>query len=269
MDKRLGKVNWGKGNSRLRTSEANWKKVYSWNASSASKRAPVRRRVFVASLADWLDPEVPAEWLADLLKLVMECKHLDFLLLTKRPELFRDRIEAAFCSIGPAFDQYTPIEEREDWERSDSGKLHLWLVKWKYGVSIPDNVWVGTSVEDQTRADERIPALIKIPANVRFLSCEPLLEPVHIEPYLLTSAAKMAHNSQFVGNPSNTDKVHWVIAGGESGPEARAVDPDWIRSLRDQCDEWGTAFFFKQWGGLNKKLSGRELDGRIWAERPF
>jgi protein gp37 len=111
---------------------------------------------------------------------------------------------------------------------------------------LPPHIWIGTSVENQKFADKRIPVLTQINAGVRFLSCEPLLGPVW---------------NTLVG-------IHWVIVGGESGPKARQMHPDWARSLRDQCVEAGVPFFFKQWGGVNKKKAGRLLDGREWNHIP-
>lgn len=110
----------------------------------------------------------------------------------------------------------------------------------------PKNIWMGTSVEN---ADYlvRIRALQSVPAKLRFLSVEPLLGPI---PRLPLS------------------KIHWVIVGGESGPGSRAMDPDWVRSIRDQCQAKSVPFFFKQWGGTNKKKTGRILDGRTWDEMP-
>jgi protein gp37 len=110
----------------------------------------------------------------------------------------------------------------------------------------PSNVWLGVSIESADQYN-RIADLASIPAAVRFLSCEPLLGPLPAIPL------------------SNID---WVIAGGESGPNARPVAPDWIRDLRDQCVEARTPFFFKQWGGRRAKSGGRELDGRLWDEMP-
>ena len=87
----------------------------------------------------------------------------------------------------------------------------------------------------------------EVPAHVRFLSCEPLIGPI---PHLPLKG------------------IHWVIVGGESGPKARPTAVEWVRSIRDQCLEAGVAFFFKQWGGVNKKAAGRVLDGRTWDEMP-
>jgi protein gp37 len=110
----------------------------------------------------------------------------------------------------------------------------------------PDNLWMGVSVESFDAVD-RIDHLRATPAAIRFLSCEPLLTAL-----------------------PNLDlaKVDWVIAGGESGPNARAMDPTWVADIRDQCEEAAVAFYFKQWGGRTPKANGRELDGRTWDEMP-
>jgi protein gp37 len=107
------------------------------------------------------------------------------------------------------------------------------------GYDILQNVWVGVSVEDQQTADERIPLLRHIPASVKFLSCEPLLG--HIDLINLRNGRSDAFNPGDAG-------INWVICGGESGPGARPMHPDWARSIRDQCAAAGVPFFFKQWG---------------------
>jgi protein gp37 len=111
----------------------------------------------------------------------------------------------------------------------------------------PPNVWMGVSVENADYTD-RIDHLRRTDAAIRFLSLEPLLGPI---------------------DRLNLDGIHWVITGGESGPGARPVDPAWVRSIRDECARSGTAFHFKQWGGVNKKKTGRLLDGRTWNEFPL
>ena len=118
------------------------------------------------------------------------------------------------------------------------------------------NVWLGTSVGDQRWADIRIPKLLQTPAAVRFLSCEPLLAPVDLSPWM----------SRLAGEKDPA--LHWMIVGGESGARARPMHPVWARSLRDQCLRAGVPFFFKQWGGRTPKAGGRELDGRTWDEMP-
>ena len=120
---------------------------------------------------------------------------------------------------------------------------------WAKSHGWPEHVWAGTSVENQYWADRRIPVLAQIPAPLRFLSVEPLLKPVNLRPYLRS--------------------VHWVIVGGESGPKARPMQPEWVRQIRDDCLAEGTPFFFKQWGGRTSKAGGRELDGEIWDQVPM
>jgi len=110
----------------------------------------------------------------------------------------------------------------------------------------PANVWMGTSVENADYV-HRIHSLTQISAVVRFLSLEPLLGPIPRLP--LTG-------------------IHWVIVGGESGPAARPIEPKWVLQIRNRCLDRNVPFFFKQWGGVNKSLAGRELDGRIWGEMP-
>lgn len=109
------------------------------------------------------------------------------------------------------------------------------------------HVWLGVSVEDRRFGLPRIEKLREVPAAVRFLSIEPLLEDL---------------------GELDLRGIHWVIVGGESGPCARPMHPDWVRSIRDQCAAAKVPFFFKQWGGVNKKLAGRTLDGRTWDEMP-
>jgi protein gp37 len=113
-------------------------------------------------------------------------------------------------------------------------------------ITWPANVWMGVSVEDD-RYTFRADHLRETGAHVRFLSCEPLLGPL----------------------PSlDLEGIDWVIAGGESGRNARPMDAGWVRELRDHCIQSGVAFFFKQWGGRTPKANGRELDGRVWDEKP-
>jgi protein gp37 len=110
----------------------------------------------------------------------------------------------------------------------------------------PPNLWMGVSVED-SKALFRVDDLRAAPAAVRFLSCEPLLGPL--------------------GRLDLTG-ISWVIAGGESGPDYRPLDPAWVTAIRDQCVSSQVPFFFKQWGGRTPKAGGRELDGRAWSEMP-
>lgn len=124
-------------------------------------------------------------------------------------------------------------------------KRHERLVELAPLLPWPDNVWMGVSVESQKYA-HRVDYLRQVPAKVRFLSCEPLLGPLELD---LTG-------------------IHWVITGGESGLKHRPIKEEWVRSIRDQCQEEGVAFFHKQWGGVRPKSNGRVLDGKTWDEMP-
>lgn len=216
-------VKWGPGAPRRRTAVANWKKPLTWDRKAA--RTGERPRVFCGSLMDWLDPEVPAQWRKDLLDLVGETPHLVWQQLTKRPELWR-RLVGEAADAGSAF-----------------------AARWLDGHA-PPNVWAGTTVEDQRRAVERIPQLLEIPAETRFLSVEPLLEPI----------------------APDLRGIDLVIVGGESGPGARAFDIAWARDLRDRCRDAGVSFFMKQCGRRPME-NGRPLEmkhdhGGDWDEWP-
>ncbi|MCA1036595.1 phage Gp37/Gp68 family protein [Bacillus infantis] len=113
-------------------------------------------------------------------------------------------------------------------------------------LNYTSNIWMGTSVENE-KVTKRIDLLKQVPAKLRFLSCEPLLGPL---------------------DNLSLDGIHWVIVGGESGPGARPMEESWVRSIRDQCQDQEVAFFFKQWGGVQKHRFGRELDNRTYDEYP-
>lgn len=236
--KRVGQPVWGPKSDRRFFGEQHWSAPLGWNRKAAS--ASERPRVFCASMADVFEDRDELEpWRRKLWALIEETPHLDWLLLTKRP--------------------------------SNVSRLAGWSRDW------PGNVWLGTTVELQKRADELLPYLAAIPAKVRFISAEPLLGPLDLEPYLGSS-------------------IDWLITGGESGPKARPASPTWFRSLLTQCMENDVAFHFKQWGdwapgnGINlpqrkvlreqvaadgtrmvrvgKKVAGRDLDGAEWDQLP-
>lgn len=263
--KQLGE--WGPGKPRVLASDSMWRQPLKWNEQAAldqenwtravdaragdSGLKPTRPRVFCASLADWLDDEVPIEWLVRLLQLIHDTPHLDWLLLTKRPQNWENRITSSLAEAEGI---------NGDWpSRDPKSPLGMMLNDWIAG-NPPDNVWMGTTVEDQQRADERIPALLSIPAKVRFLSCEPLLGPVDLEEVALGDICdccghpvKVSPFNGYTGCHGDCDgptmgRIHWVICGGESGPDARPMHPEWALSLRDQCVYHDVPFFFKQWG---------------------
>lgn len=222
---------WGKGKPRKRTSAANWKKPLAWNRKA--KEEGTRPRVFCASLADVFDAEVSEDWRDDLWELICECDGLDWLLLTKRPQ---------------------NVYEMVPYRWLDGG--------W------PIHIWLGTTVEDQRRANERIPALLEYGAPVSFLSCEPLLGPVDLSvvPANLPGA-KDDYFNPLTGHgyrdiqmremqpDAKYHRIDWVICGGESGSHARPMLPGWAVSLRDQCVESGVPYLFKQWGEWGPVLS--------------
>ena len=222
-----------------------WRDARRLNRKAAAEG--VRYRMF-PSMIDWLDT-MPAgivdqdgTWLdpravlAEFLGVISHCRHLYWLLLTKRPELWRQRLESILN---------LPIAEGPIGVLQASG-IAL-AAAWLNGAE-PANVWIGTTVEDQARADQRIPHLLDIPARVRFLSCEPLLGPVKLpEVALHRWISDGTTTAEYLG-----PRIHWVISGGESGPGARPMYSDWARSLRDQCAAAGVAFFMKQMGGVRK-----------------
>ncbi|MBX6315084.1 MAG: DUF5131 family protein [Isosphaeraceae bacterium] len=211
---------WGPHGTRVAASESQWAQPRAWDREAA--RTGVRRRVFCASMADWLEdwrgPMVGAPTMdavrARLLDLIRETPHLDWLLLTKRPENFASLV----CrSLIAAADEQTIA-----WGL-------LWL-----GGEAPANVWVLATVESQKVARARLEALMSIPARVRGLSVEPLLGPVH-----LAEAC-----------PDWATRLHWVIVGGESGRgrTIRTCDVTWVRSVLSQCQATHMACFVKQLG---------------------
>jgi protein gp37 len=245
---------WGAHAERKRTSETYWRQPLKWN--SEARKAGVRPRVFCASMADVFDNKAPEAWRHDLWSLIHATPHLDWLLLTKRPQNIAKML---------------PDE--------NTHPLPVWGAVWP-------NVWLGTTVENQAEADRRIPHLLAVPAAKRFLSCEPLLGPVNLESWLAPEKAcqscddgegygnrcsrkdipreeqcswnravqHVVEHGPFAedGEPASISchvvTIDWVICGGESGPGARPMNPKWARSLRDQCADAGVPFFFKQWG---------------------
>lgn len=189
-----------------------------------------RRRIFSLSLGDWLDPEVPVEWLAEMLWTIDACRDVEWILCTKRPERWSERIQAA-------------VMVTEDADESLVGR-------WLEGEH-PHNVTLLASVENQEQADRRIPALLRIPAARRGLSLEPLLGPVDI---FAESVEWFYEGWENEGRSPKKRGIDWLIIGGESGPKARPCDIEWIRSLVKQGQTAGVATFVKQ-------LGSRSIDG--------
>lgn len=211
MDKRWHKVQWGAGKPRSRTSDANWRTPLFWESQheAFALMHGRRRRVFCASLSDVFDNEAPPQWRGDLWALVKATPHLDWLILTKRIGNVR--------GMAPA-------------------------------EGLPPNVWLGATIVNQEEYDRDAHKLLAVPASVRFLSVEPMLEPIRAAPSI--------------------GAFDWVIVGGESGKAARPIEREWIDSLHDQCAWFGVPFFFKQWGGPTATAGGCELAGAEVKEWP-
>lgn len=304
-------INWGPGAPRRRTSEANWHQPLKWNLQAA--RLGIRYRVFCASLADVFDNEVPPEWRADLFALIARTPHLDWLILTKRignvSKFYAEMKQLADEEEMSIPSYLLAMHDQSDYWEKQGGVFPAWPLP---------NVWLGATIVNQAEADRDIPKLLAVPAAKRFLSMEPLLGQVDITPFLW--GKNEAIDTICQNCPRNADcecgyhtrkamkmaAIDWVIVGGESGPGARPMHPDWARSLRDQCQAAGVPFLFKQWGEwapvsgvcsrensafadtkspyiwrekplgqsvirlgrIGKKAAGRLLDGRIWDEVP-
>lgn len=243
MDKRYGRVKWGKGNLRQRTSATYWKQPLKWNHQAEYDHVkwqdgvtdfpePSPPRIF-PSLCDPFDEEVPIDWLADFLDLIRGTPNLDWLILTKRPQNIIERI-----------DWITNKEIHKN--PSDENSLREWLVTWTCSDA-PKNLWLGVSCENQATADERIPLLLQIPAKVRFVSYEPALSVVDFKK-LLRCPRDHNGDGDCDFHKQGCPQIHQVIVGGESGPHARPCNLDWIRSTVRQCREAGCCCFVKQLG---------------------
>ncbi|WP_020178051.1 phage Gp37/Gp68 family protein [Methylopila sp. M107] len=207
------------------------------------------RMIFVGSMTDLFADFVTDAMLDRIFAVMALTPRHTYQLLTKRPERMRNYVTGILGPRATTWWNATvphPTGLSPLYDLIDVGCL---------GRPLP-NVWIGTSVEDQRRADERIPILLDTPAAVRWLSSEPLLGPVDLRridlrrseikgAYGLIDSLCRRHDGAYVGSPALLD---WVVAGGESGPGARPMHPDWARSLRDQCAAAGVPFLFKQWG---------------------
>lgn len=173
---------------------------------------------------DWLDPEAPVELLAKFLGLIHATPNIRWLLLTKRPDNFRDRVHQCVKD--------GPIRSIDEWASN-----------WLYGDA-PSNVWVGNSASNQPEADERIPALLRIPAAGRFLCLDPLVGSVDV---FSDQTGELLHVS---GDEYNPGRIDWVIISGDTGPDARPCNVDWIRSLVGQCKAAGVPCWVERLGAV-------------------
>jgi len=205
------------------------------------------RMIFVCAHADLFHEKVPDEWIDRIFAVMALCPQHTFQVLTKRADRMRSYLADSNMHFRVAM---TDVNMR----------LQGHSVETMYRALPLRNVWLGVSVEDQKRANERIPDLLATPAAVRWLSCEPLLGPIKID---LLPDYRHARDCAYVttDGPAGctcsaaSGGIDWVVAGGESGPGARPMHPDWARSLRDQCTAAGVPFLFKQWGEWTPKGS--------------
>lgn len=275
------------------------------------------RMIFVNSMSDLFHPAVPFETIAGIFGMMAAASWHTFQVLTKRPERaveFFDWLEAhpdrsnfdtrrlQSTYPGAAWQPFLLAQAAVDLLPDQGAGLKVDL---KGQWPLP-NLWLGVNVEDQATADERIPLLLDTPAAVRWISAEPLLGPVALRPFLQRGdhelremdpmAAAMLSQAEEKGSAWVRPGIDWVVVGGESGPGARPMHPDWPRSIRDQCQADRVPFLFKQWGEwlpvlgqsegvpirgkkhsfedgtfvgwVGKKSSGRRLDGRTWDQYP-
>ena len=239
--KRMGHRLWGTDSPRRFFGDLHWREPLKWNEEA--RVSGQRQRVFCASMADVFERRADLNpQRLRLWELIENTPSLDWLLLTKRPQNIK---------------RFVP-----------------------WGTDWPTNVWLGTTVENQTIAEKRLPFLLSNPATVRFLSCEPLLGALNLRHWLKRDGFY---------------PIDWIIAGGESGGASRPMHPDWVTDLLHQCQQSDVPFHFKQWGHwvpaeiqgtararkielvnerpvemvrLGKKLAGRILEGTTWNEVP-
>lgn len=242
------------------------------------------RRIFVDSMSDLFHEDVDDDFIDQVFAVMALTPWHTYQVLTKRPERLVEYMTKLVQGpwAGRAFRDGQPdtdvhwrvrnamvetflkcsgdlLNRASDWQQEHypdgDGLMREWPLP---------NVWLGVSVEDQRAADERIPLLLQTSAAVRFLSCEPLIGPVE-----LSDVSGWANPARWLGKRNlAADRISWVIAGGESGPNYRPMDIEWARSLRDQCAAAGVAFHFKQHGGRTHAAGGRLLDGRTHDEFP-
>lgn len=202
------------------------------------------RRVFVNSMSDLFHPAVPFDFLDRVFAVMAMCPQHTFIICTKRPERMREY-----------------LGEQESWSgrvlaiRQATGGYLAFAEDKTSPITFPlPNVWLGVTAENQSMADERIPSLLLVPAAKRFVSVEPMLGPMELRDWWLRASPSAAYNAGLITYqmPAWTrigcHVLDWVICGGETGPNARPMHPNWARGLRDQCEAAGVPFFFKQWG---------------------
>lgn len=256
------------------------------------------KRIFVCSMADLFHDDVPDSFIEEVFAIMSVANQHTFMVLTKRP----DRMLKWFTDNRSMFVAGAAQQLGHRWLLPDIPMREWWPLK---------NVWLGVTAENQEQADKRIPLLLQTPAAVRFVSVEPMIGAVDLTRVVYDRVIEIDALNGLCGwprahapFPDGAKKLNWIICGGETGPGARPLHPDWVRSLRDQCRAANVSFFFKQWGEwgqngpvtkdriiarpggyllsgdvlrnkgdmslyrIGKKNAGRLLDGRTWEEFP-
>jgi protein gp37 len=250
-------------------------------------RAP--KRIFVCDMSDLCHEDVPDSFLVRVWMTMHEAWWHTFQLLTKRPERLRDFARRWADLDGEIQDPRLVRGPEATREAHPSGRGQLfadflesmgslppgaayptfdWMEGPRWWPAMPPNVWVGTSVEDQRRADERVPPLLETPARVRFLSCEPLLGPVDLWHPAFSMCDLHGEPSGPRLSPDGRPAIGWVIVGGESGPNHRPSEVGWITGLVDQCREAGVPVFVKQDSGPRPGAQGR-IPPDVWRMKEF
>lgn len=258
------------------------------------------RTIFVCSMGDLFHESVPFEWIDKVMAIAAITPHT-YLILTKRPERMKEYFSQDLNSLVARWENtgyfIGVVDDNEDYFIHNIGYP---ITNSQMCSEFPlSNVWLGVTAENQQQADKRIPLLLQIPAAKRFVSVEPMLGPVGLrsiqsgnEEFINALIGMKKFSAQHVAvMPEKCSMLDWVIVGGETGPNVRPMQPDWVRSLRDQCQSAGVPFFFKSWGDylhesqicpsnnaakdmenhyykFGKKKAGHLLDGKQWRERP-
>lgn len=209
------------------------------------------RLVFVDSMSDLFHPAFDEKYIAKVFAIMDLASWHTYQVLTKRPERAAELLSSEDFRFHVGWAESQVLQTRPG---PDSPAMGQWPLR---------NVWIGTSVESQQTANLRIPQILRCPAALRFLSCEPLLGPLRLQ----TGIYRTGSGSE---RGTTLDRIGWVIAGGESGPGARPCDPYWLRVIRDQCAAADVPFFLKQLGGVTDKRAHEKavLDGRTWTQMP-
>lgn len=240
------------------------------------------RMIFVNSMSDLFHEDVSNDAIKKIFAVMAAAKQHKFQVLTKRPERMKTFLQSYRIS------QVRKYGDLSDNNGFDADSFITWPLP---------NIWLGVSVEDQKTADERIPMLLQTPAAIRWISAEPLLGSICLDSIVTGCGQRPLHCACSPDCGCGCPKLNWVVAGGESGPNARPSHPDWFRRLRDDCVSYNVPFFFKQWGEwqtfpnevmtdkmidrhitlwddktfarrVGKKNAGRLLDGEEWNEYP-